>query len=740
MKEVTMSQSAEQAAIDNVLPDEQSGARRQVSADAFRALTMRLNGKKPTPPVAVPQLSEPVPVPVSVLTSVPVSVPASVPVDKPVETTTPDLAVQSAPSSTAPQASNARTNNPEIEPVNATARLEPVVESAVALDEIDIPELVIDPVAASSVISANEGVSQKPSPYAMPASGTKIILNPTGPLIDTLDPSQINAEPVEPVALAKEEKPEPAQPEPAQPDLAQAEPAQAEPAQAEPDQAKPVSQEIDPLLAAMKLMDSSGIGTRAHEPALEAENNVDSAAVPASEIVEPDLSQNPDVAALLIPQVSEADLVEPALVATTLVETTLAEPALPETKAHNASSAPIAPETIEIVDNHKQEAVVPVVVEVAETQVQSPAKPQPPIKSGPVVSDVAVTVSEQEPDTRSGEAARSLLDMMSSTSGGSQPQERALAADTLLQLVPRMKVKDLVALSRRVCIMDDAPQLLVKALINHREPAVAEPLLEDGNVISEQDLLKLISVTSVDRLIMIAKGRKVTPSVCDGLISRGEASVYLTLVRNPGAALSHDSFVAFCEIAKSQSSLQAPLATRGDTPPPIAFELFWSLPVELRRYVLSRFLTDSATLDKILKLAQSVVPSTEDGNVDKQKFPPKRKVEELVDLIADGVTDQAAAMMADIAGTNQDNARRIITDPDGEPLTVVLKTMGLPRTSFSQAIKKCASSSKAMLRSDRNLNELQIIFDSLSFNKARTLLTYWDWAVEKTGPYTRRVM
>ncbi len=79
-------------------------------------------------------------------------------------------------------------------------------------------------------------------------------------------------------------------------------------------------------------------------------------------------------------------------------------------------------------------------------------------------------------------------------------------------------------------------------------------------------------------------------------------------------------------------------------------------------------------------------------------------------------------------------------DPDGEPLTVVFKAMGVTRAFFAEIMKRCANSPRSMLTSERNLSELQVMFDLLSFNKARTLLTYWDWAIEKTGPYTRHTM
>jgi hypothetical protein len=40
-----------------------------------------------------------------------------------------------------------------------------------------------------------------------------------------------------------------------------------------------------------------------------------------------------------------------------------------------------------------------------------------------------------------------------------------------------------------------------------------------------------------------------------------------------------------------------------------------------------------------------------------------------------------------------------------------------------------------VLDSERDVTELQSMFDTLSNNKARILLTYWNWAVRKSGPY-----
>ncbi len=356
----------------------------------------------------------------------------------------------------------------------------------------------------------------------------------------------------------------------------------------------------------------------------------------------------------------------------------------------------------------------------------------------PVEAGVDLEFDEANTDPEAGEAARTLLDIMSKPSGASQPQERALAADTLLRLVTKIPVVNLIGLSERICMMEQPPALLVNKLIRHPDTRVAGPILETCNAIADQVLMPLIARTDDEKRRMIARRRNLSPALCDALLEYGDASVLLTIVRNPGATLSHDAFNILSEHAKTQPSLQAPLVTRGDTPAPTAFELFWFLPSELRRYVLSRFLTDSETLDKILKIALAVDTSVDINDQAEAKFPERDVVEEIVCLIEEGTANDAAEKLAAAAGINQANALRIISDPDGEPLSVAMKAMGLSRNQFLDAMQRWQNSANCLLKSDRPTVELQNLFDSLSFNKARVLLTYWDWAALESGPYARK--
>jgi uncharacterized protein (DUF2336 family) len=335
-----------------------------------------------------------------------------------------------------------------------------------------------------------------------------------------------------------------------------------------------------------------------------------------------------------------------------------------------------------------------------------------------------------ESDPGADDVARSLLDIMSAPSATSQPQERALAADTLSRLAPRLSSRTLMMIAERVSVMENPPPLLVGLLLRDPRDEVARPLLERASLVSDQDLMGVIAEGNAAKQRMIARRRVISSALADALLATGEPSVLMNLVRNPGAALSQDAFVRLCALARDYPALQAPLATRADTPPPVAFELFWIASPDLRRLVLSRFLTDTETLGKILKLTLTVGGE----GASEAKLPPKQKIEELVELLESGEEERATRLVCEIGNISEATARRILADRQGEPLAVLLKALGLPRSRFQGILERLQVCSPPRIAGDRVIGELQAIFDTLSLTKTRVLLTYWDWAAQTSEP------
>jgi Uncharacterised protein conserved in bacteria (DUF2336) len=410
----------------------------------------------------------------------------------------------------------------------------------------------------------------------------------------------------------------------------------------------------------------------------------------------------------------------------------------PEISRSTAEPAAAASEDIDVGD--ARPAVAEISLEDSVTEVdgehEAPADETSALPKSSAESRrraVLLRQAESEPSEELGEVARSLLDIMSLPANATQPQERALAADSLLHLVHRLPVKTLVAMAERVSFMEAPPPLIMAELIHDPRIEVAGPLLEKCSAINDQDLIEVIADGLVQSNRMIARRRSLSAVLCDALIATEDTSAILTLVRNPGAMISHEAFYQLNELAKLHPTLQAPLATRSDLPAPVAFELFWVLPGELRRYVISRFLTDSTTLNKILKLTQRMDADQQEATAD--RFSSPEDIDRFLMHLHAGRVDEAEQLMSALLGLEARTAKRILADPDGEPLTVALKAMGATRARFEEAFSASSEISENGLRPRRSATELQSIFESLSFNKARVLLTYWDWAISRSGPY-----
>lgn len=444
----------------------------------------------------------------------------------------------------------------------------------------------------------------------------------------------------------------------------------------------------------------------------------------------------------VLPEITPAPYIEPEIVPQ-VIALEMEPEVLPEPELLAKQQLELAPEPIqepELIEEPEPELIPellqelapePIIAAVAEVTEPAPLRPKlrDAFAQSPaaILARPAVVATPQTPEQElaNAELARSLLDMMASSNSSGLPQERALAADTLLRMLPKLPLKSLIMLSERLCLMEQPPQLIVAKLIADTRVEVSGPLLEDCSHITDETLISVINEGLADKRRMMARRRKISRAISASLIQTADPSVVLTLVRNMNAEIAHESFIELVKFASVHDELLAPLCTRTDLPVPFAFDLFWAAPAQLRRYLLSRFLTDSETLTKILKI-------TLDDQSEANTFPDPELVMQALQLAAEDKLEDASALLAECAKIDQVTAARILTDNQGDPLAALLKAVGVPRSVASSIL---ANAVTTFLDPTRDPEELQALFDSLSFNKARILLTYWDWSALQSGPY-----
>ena len=228
----------------------------------------------------------------------------------------------------------------------------------------------------------------------------------------------------------------------------------------------------------------------------------------------------------------------------------------------------------------------------------------------------------------------------------------------------------------------------------------------------DSDLIALAHSRNPAKLKLMARRRIISPALSEALIRSNDLETLINLVRNQGASFSIEWMWNLTRFAAAHPVLQAPLVTRADTPSPIVFHLFWRLPSELRRYVLSRFLTDSETISRILTMNRE-----NDGGGDR-KQADFSLLSSLPTRLPMKRARSRQTYSRECADRHEDRrgCRRRSSDGCAEG--------GWPYArQFADIVAK---------RTDAEA--LQAIFDTLSFNKARVLLTYWDWATSVPAP------
>jgi hypothetical protein len=327
-------------------------------------------------------------------------------------------------------------------------------------------------------------------------------------------------------------------------------------------------------------------------------------------------------------------------------------------------------------------------------------------------------------------ASRDLVNIMTLPSGQAQPQERLFAGDALVGILPHLPPSELTNLARTVARLDLVSGRLRTFLVTHHDTDISCRMLKDAHNIADVDLLKLVPTATEQQLRLIARRRLLGIVVCDAIVDTGNTAAILDLLRNPESRLTDGSFLKLMKFVDGNNDLESAFCNRADLPQAIGLQMFWQVNRNLRRYLLSRFLTESAALGRVMEVGMAAGAIPPFGG-----HASSTDIELLVSQIE--VADPyAAATLARCCRIAPETAARIVNDPGGEPLAVVFKSLAQSRLAMAQALKRWLASSKCAINGENRLIELHAQFDGLSFNKARMLLAYWDWSSREAGPFT----
>ena len=323
--------------------------------------------------------------------------------------------------------------------------------------------------------------------------------------------------------------------------------------------------------------------------------------------------------------------------------------------------------------------------------------------------------------------------------------ERSMIADLLSDMLREAVTSERARVARRLANLTEIPPTLVRMLLRD-ECEVAQHLLEHCESLSDVDLLDCARRGTPEHRRLIAARRGVSEVVAEALVEPQEPVVIELLLRNTQARLSADSVERLVAATRAHPRLVPSLLRRPELRPSHAYILFWWADAEARRTVLQRFAVSREVLQET---AADIYPLAaaegwqEPLSRKALQFIERRQrnraalqrssftsLDAAVSAAETGLTREVAQEIAYLSGLKPMTGAKILSDPGGEPIAILCKATGLPKTAVR-------SLWRAMRRPDVDgqgqitpgLERVLITFDMIAVDRAQTVLRYWNWSL-----------
>jgi uncharacterized protein (DUF2336 family) len=342
---------------------------------------------------------------------------------------------------------------------------------------------------------------------------------------------------------------------------------------------------------------------------------------------------------------------------------------------------------------------------------------------------------------------RRLQDVVGLPSSRITPQERHIASDLLIEVLRDSDTQARVRCAERMAMLVDAPALLLRFLAKD-EIQVAIPLLEVCEGFDDSDLIATANATTAttQHRLLIATRKRVSEVVVDVLVGYGEVEVMLALLRNEGATFAHPAMEAATAMSKGEPKLTPHLLKRNELKPSQGLTLFWWAEPNERKRIFQRFAVERVTL---LESAQDMFArAAKDGwqdplvrktlqfierrqrNREAATRSPYGSLEGAIDSLETELpTKDFFREFSFLSGVKPMCGAQILSDIGGEAIAVLCKATGLKRKYLRLLWKGL----RRPLGTDEEPVEAWTravyTFDTLSTNKAQTVLRYWNWAL-----------
>lgn len=190
--------------------------------------------------------------------------------------------------------------------------------------------------------------------------------------------------------------------------------------------------------------------------------------------------------------------------------------------------------------------------------------------------------------------------------------------NVMCHLMEKIERHALIRLSLQLAPLENAPANAVRRLAADEDIAVAGPVIERSNRLTDDDLVEIAKSKDQGHLAAIAVRVQIGERITDIVVERGNAIVARKLAANGGAQFSPGGFSKIAKRASDDHQLAQTLVNRKDIPAEVFEQLLKEATEAVRRQLLRE--ADASMRTRINRVLSAVsaqvtkVVAQQDGN------------------------------------------------------------------------------------------------------------------------------
>jgi len=302
----------------------------------------------------------------------------------------------------------------------------------------------------------------------------------------------------------------------------------------------------------------------------------------------------------------------------------------------------------------------------------------------------------------------------------------------MCQLAELVEVEGRSEVAQLLAPLERAPGTVVVKLAND-EIEVAQPLLEFSNVLSDDDLIEIVSAKTEEHRVVIASRTSVTERVGDAIVSHGGQASVTRLAGNENAELGSETLARLVEKASADTQIAQNLRGRKD----VDWEKLHGTISEAGSKVLKKLAlvsknSDAVTLAPVNEVVFNrlrnragfnsmewrVAWNQVKGLNDRRKL----NMSSLVRFARFGYGHHLGAGMSVMLHIRQDIFVRWLAGQDYVAFTVAAKTLGVSPDLFQRALELLPWRD---LPDEQDIKDTSARFDSLDRKEAEGIFALW---------------